>query len=83
MYSRRRGRRNRHVCTYAALLLCFVVLRCRQSILTLGYTELASLMPALLNEYTRPDLFTLYGPSQVTFTKGLVLHLTCHRLVCL
>ncbi|CAN0007223.1 unnamed protein product [Pylaiella littoralis] len=36
----------------------------RQSILQLGYTELASLMPAILNEYTRPDLFTLYGPSE-------------------
>ncbi|CAB1119197.1 unnamed protein product [Ectocarpus sp. CCAP 1310/34] len=36
----------------------------RKSILQLGYTELASLMPAILNEYTRPDLFTLYGPSE-------------------
>lgn len=38
----------------------------RKNILQLGYTELASLMPAILNEYTRPDLFTLYGPSEVT-----------------
>ncbi|CAN0244773.1 unnamed protein product, partial [Ectocarpus fasciculatus] len=36
----------------------------RKSILQLGFTELASLMPAILNEYTRPDLFTLYGPSE-------------------
>ncbi|CAM9848447.1 unnamed protein product [Ascophyllum nodosum] len=36
----------------------------RQSIVTLGYTELAALMPAVLTEYTKPDLFTMYGPSE-------------------
>ncbi|CAM9584159.1 unnamed protein product, partial [Discosporangium mesarthrocarpum] len=35
------------------------------NIVTLGHTELAGLMPAIINEGTRADTFSLYGASEV------------------
>lgn len=37
----------------------------RPNIQTLGFAELASVMPAIMNEYSRPDMTTMYGASEV------------------